>query len=475
MRAIATLGFLASFVPAQALLAQSTITVEDVSATVRLSANQDGCDGKPGPNCFETIEITANAMADFPILAEGQAEGPDGSFLNGRSSATASLDPEGLVIELETYGPGEECCWGDDFLYFHARANAEIRFNLPVNSLVRFSKFYSFNYYDPQDMGTANGSNSFTITNNTTGDVLEDNDWGLSEYELAAGDYTVAMESYAWTSCDCASTLSQTVKISDRPVPSLVVVEEHNPYVYLNLYGEDTFVDEIVDDTLEVDSLEDLPASLSRYFEEDPKEGWDIWRGRAYSQAFVSPNRFTLWSNTSADSMAWGGGSRDWYAQAYFDFAFTLTERSAVAIDWCMVREEETDFGQSSGETTTRFRLATADMQNILLDVSMDTLGTDCNLNELELDPGDYVIWCDATALSQNESGTSERSSRTQVDMLFNPLNPADFNGDGHVDGADLGSLIAMWGPCKGCPQDLNDDGQVDGADLGLFISLWTG
>ena len=52
--------------------------------------------------------------------------------------------------------------------------------------------------------------------------------------------------------------------------------------------------------------------------------------------------------------------------------------------------------------------------------------------------------------------------------------NPGDINGDGIVDGADLGSLLAAWGPCPPpCPQDLTDDGIVDGADLGLLLSAW--
>ena len=49
---------------------------------------------------------------------------------------------------------------------------------------------------------------------------------------------------------------------------------------------------------------------------------------------------------------------------------------------------------------------------------------------------------------------------------------PGDFDGNGIVDGADFGFMIAAWGPCK-CPEDLNGDGQVDGADVGLFVALW--
>ena len=50
---------------------------------------------------------------------------------------------------------------------------------------------------------------------------------------------------------------------------------------------------------------------------------------------------------------------------------------------------------------------------------------------------------------------------------------PGDFNGDGMVDGADFGFILAAWGTCGGCPEDLNGDGEVNGADVGLVLSVW--
>jgi len=56
-----------------------------------------------------------------------------------------------------------------------------------------------------------------------------------------------------------------------------------------------------------------------------------------------------------------------------------------------------------------------------------------------------------------------------------------DLNGDGVVDGADLGILLSAWGPCPppgfvgvACVGDLNGDGVVDGADLGILLANWT-
>lgn len=46
----------------------------------------------------------------------------------------------------------------------------------------------------------------------------------------------------------------------------------------------------------------------------------------------------------------------------------------------------------------------------------------------------------------------------------------ADINGDGVVDGADLGLLLGDWG---GTSADLDGDGVVDGADLGVLLGSW--
>lgn len=54
------------------------------------------------------------------------------------------------------------------------------------------------------------------------------------------------------------------------------------------------------------------------------------------------------------------------------------------------------------------------------------------------------------------------------------PPCPSDFNGDGIVNGADLGLQLAAWGSCPApCIFDLNGDGLVDGADLGLELAAW--
>ena len=53
---------------------------------------------------------------------------------------------------------------------------------------------------------------------------------------------------------------------------------------------------------------------------------------------------------------------------------------------------------------------------------------------------------------------------------------PADFNGDGTVEAADLAVLLGSWGSCppdEDCPADFNDDGMVEAADLAELLGDW--
>ncbi len=52
------------------------------------------------------------------------------------------------------------------------------------------------------------------------------------------------------------------------------------------------------------------------------------------------------------------------------------------------------------------------------------------------------------------------------------PPNPADLNGDGHVDGADLGFVLASFGTSDPSG-DTNNDGFVDGGDLATVLAAF--
>jgi len=65
----------------------------------------------------------------------------------------------------------------------------------------------------------------------------------------------------------------------------------------------------------------------------------------------------------------------------------------------------------------------------------------------------------------------AEAAAWVYDNLVDGPGEAADLNGDGVVDGADLGLLLGQWGGDG--PADLNDDGVVDGADLGLLLGDW--
>ncbi|HMN96945.1 MAG TPA: FG-GAP-like repeat-containing protein [Phycisphaerales bacterium] len=50
---------------------------------------------------------------------------------------------------------------------------------------------------------------------------------------------------------------------------------------------------------------------------------------------------------------------------------------------------------------------------------------------------------------------------------------PGDVDGDGIVDGNDLGGLLAAWGDRGESPYDLNFDGIVNGEDLAILLADW--
>ena len=53
---------------------------------------------------------------------------------------------------------------------------------------------------------------------------------------------------------------------------------------------------------------------------------------------------------------------------------------------------------------------------------------------------------------------------------------PADFDGSGVVDGADLSILLSGWGQVplgSTSPQDLNDDGFINAVDLSIVLGAW--
>lgn len=75
-------------------------------------------------------------------------------------------------------------------------------------------------------------------------------------------------------------------------------------------------------------------------------------------------------------------------------------------------------------------------------------------------------------------TGAGRLDAGTAVAVAASLAPPAaDLDGDGDVDGGDLGLLLVAWGDCDACAAcaaDLTRDCIVDGADLGVLMTAWS-
>jgi hypothetical protein len=84
----------------------------------------------------------------------------------------------------------------------------------------------------------------------------------------------------------------------------------------------------------------------------------------------------------------------------------------------------------------------------------------------------------DAAGYLEPYAGLDDPQELTEEDVLLLAALPTggcpgDANGDGVVDGADLGALLAAWGAGAPPALDFDGDGAVTGADLGALLGLW--
>ena len=92
----------------------------------------------------------------------------------------------------------------------------------------------------------------------------------------------------------------------------------------------------------------------------------------------------------------------------------------------------------------------------------------------LEVDLGEHADMMRSTNNREleNNEGNGQEDLVTDVDVNDTAFCLGDLDGDGFVNGVDLGLLISEWGS-EGSYADLNEDGVIDGADLGFIFSAW--
>jgi hypothetical protein len=92
----------------------------------------------------------------------------------------------------------------------------------------------------------------------------------------------------------------------------------------------------------------------------------------------------------------------------------------------------------------------------------------DCNADNFV----DYGQILDGSLIDENGNGVPDCCEQG---LSCISCSACDLNPTGIVDGADLGALLAFWGPVSPAfPRaDINRDGFVNGADLGILLANW--
>ena len=92
--------------------------------------------------------------------------------------------------------------------------------------------------------------------------------------------------------------------------------------------------------------------------------------------------------------------------------------------------------------------------------------------NPAGLSAGTYTATATITTSDENVPGETTAQVTVSLSAIVGGGRVGDLNGDGIVNGADLGALLSQWG-ANGGPADLNGDGIVNGADIGTMLANW--
>ena len=87
------------------------------------------------------------------------------------------------------------------------------------------------------------------------------------------------------------------------------------------------------------------------------------------------------------------------------------------------------------------------------------------------LTAGTYLLEVDFGVVVAGSQSAAQQTIEWRLELRDTPFLAADVDGDGVVDGNDLGLLLAAWGGTG--PADLDRDGNVDGNDLGALLAAW--
>jgi hypothetical protein len=99
--------------------------------------------------------------------------------------------------------------------------------------------------------------------------------------------------------------------------------------------------------------------------------------------------------------------------------------------------------------------------------------------------PGAYLLFLELTSdvyatseefvivFDYNIAAEEFEAAVAAAEDLFAPPCPADLDGSGVVNAADLAQILSAWGPNQGHPADFNGDGVINASDLAALLGAW--
>ncbi|MBM4111915.1 MAG: hypothetical protein FJ253_00850 [Phycisphaerae bacterium] len=124
------------------------------------------------------------------------------------------------------------------------------------------------------------------------------------------------------------------------------------------------------------------------------------------------------------------------------------------------------------GPSLTVFRNDTVDLFLTLVPI-VDAQGVFETPSALSSGDADADGPDDLVAAGTDMGGLASTTGAISVFVADPLLCAGESDGDGVIDGSDLGSLLGDWGPNPGSPSDLDGNGVVDGGDLGILLANW--
>ncbi len=210
------------------------------------------------------------------------------------------------------------------------------------------------------------------------------------------------------------------------------VVAEHGGYDFMSATLDDSSTkvyEKLMGITQDVADAVNLPAGKSLHL--------------VLNNEVIFDNRIPPRGFNNADFAAFGGAPVAYtYADGQYwdDTAFTIPA------------------GATSAVATLYFQTSSREYMEFLRDTNVTN----------DFGQTAYDLW--------EQHGKSAPVAMDTMVIDIDVADPCDINGDGVINGADLGSMLGAWGTCgdpADCPADLNGDGAVNGADLGLLLGCW--